>query len=242
MLARPQDYFRSLSAELDVQANRVRSLIGDAHWLSDGGHKEALVRGFVTRHVPHGTVVGRGFLIRPESPTVCSREQDVLVLNTTNEPPLFNIGGLLVTSSAHAYACLSVKSAFGKKEFLDSLDGFLSVPENTANVDLFFGSYHFGTEEGSSLAELGERVSGWLDGHDRAPMIARVSSTTFLLLEVGARPHRLRLYATESGSTAFFIARLVNHITARRSKEASAFADALDASDACTDFHEIELP
>ena len=241
MRPRPHDYFRSLSAELDVQADRVRSLIGDAHWLSDGGHKEALLRGLIERHMPSGTLVSRGFLVGPLSPTVCSREQDVLVLNTSTDSPFFNSGGLAITSSEHAYACLSVKSAFGKNEFLSSLHGFLSVPATTTGVGTFFGSYHYATDDGASLAKLGEKVAGWLEQErERVPMVVRVSPTVFFLLETGTLP-RIRMYATTNASTAFFLAKLVNNIATVRSNRPSAFAEALDAADSCLEFHEVNL-
>ena len=235
------EYFRSLSAELDVQADRVRSLIGGSHWASDGGHKEALLRGLIEGVMPSGTVVARGFLVNPITPADCSREQDVVVIDTSSEPPLFNYGGLVITSSEQAYACLSVKSAFGKQEFLDSLDGFLSVPKNTT-CDTFFGSYHYGYDQGA-LSDLGKKLTRWLKApRNRVPMVVRVSPSTFFLLETTSRSHRIRLYSTEGASTAFFVARLVNHIAAIRSNRPSAFADALDASDACSDCHEVKLP
>jgi len=37
-------YLGSWAAELGARQNRVRMLIGDAHWLSDGHHKEAILR------------------------------------------------------------------------------------------------------------------------------------------------------------------------------------------------------
>jgi hypothetical protein len=53
VLPRPNEYFRSLAAEFDVQASRVRHLIGDAHWGHDGNHKEALVAdGMVVQPTP----------------------------------------------------------------------------------------------------------------------------------------------------------------------------------------------
>src|SRR4051794_17511886 len=43
LLPNRQRYLVSLAEELYAQANRVRDLIGDAHWLSDGHHKEYLL-------------------------------------------------------------------------------------------------------------------------------------------------------------------------------------------------------
>jgi hypothetical protein len=243
MSPRTQDYFRSLSAELDVQADRVRSLIGNVHWLSDGGHKEALLRGFLGKHLPCGTAIARGFLVNPLSPAQCSREQDVLILDTSVDPPLFNYGGLAVASCEQAFACLSVKTAFGKKEFIDSLKTFLSIPNCTTGRETFFGSYHYAADNDDSLTSLGGRVASWLKPElRRVSMVVRVSPTVFFLLTTNTKPHKLCLYKTTNSSTAFFVARLVNHIASLRSSRASAFADALDASDSCSDVQEVGVP
>ncbi|MCC6525917.1 MAG: hypothetical protein IT373_24935 [Polyangiaceae bacterium] len=243
MRSNMQHYFQSLSAELDVQADRVRALIGEAHWLSDGGHKEALLRGLVEKHMPSGTIVTRGFLVGPLSPENCSREQDLLVLDCSSDPPLFNYGGLVVTSPDHAYGCLSVKSTFGKDQLLDSLDGFLSIPKCASGATPFFGSYHYAPDGEMPLPELGEKLSRWLGPHDaRVSMVVRVSPSVFFILETDQKPHRIRLYAAANASTAFFVARLVSHVTSLRSKRPSAFADALDAAVPCSAFLEVSLP
>jgi hypothetical protein len=50
----PAGYLKSIADELTVQANRVRDLIGNAHWLSDGHHKEYLLTALLQRHLPSG--------------------------------------------------------------------------------------------------------------------------------------------------------------------------------------------
>jgi hypothetical protein len=134
-----------------------------------------------------------------------------------------------------------VKSAFGKGEFLSSLEGFASIPQTTTGDRPLFGSYHYGADDGRSLSSFGDLLAQWLTGRDHVPMVVRVSPTVFFFIETHTQPHRIRLYSTENGSTAFFIAKLVSHIAALRTKRAAAFADALDVADSCTEFHETTL-
>jgi hypothetical protein len=67
----------------------VRDLIGSKHWLSDGHHKEFLLTALLERHLPAGTIAGRGFVIHPDEPDQCSTEQDILVVDSTREAPVF---------------------------------------------------------------------------------------------------------------------------------------------------------
>jgi hypothetical protein len=89
-------FLKSLSAELDVQADRVRQLIGPIHWTTDGAHKEILLSMLVARHLPGSVSMGRGFVISETSDTVCSTEQDILLLDAHSEAPLFRSGELVI--------------------------------------------------------------------------------------------------------------------------------------------------
>jgi len=55
-------YHKSIALELDDSKNRVRNLIGSRHWLSDGEHKETLLRRLLRSHVPETVNVGSGFV------------------------------------------------------------------------------------------------------------------------------------------------------------------------------------
>ena len=63
----PANYYRSLTAETDALKDRVRHLIADAHWLTDGEWKESVLRSVLRRHLPAHIGVGRGFIISPAS-------------------------------------------------------------------------------------------------------------------------------------------------------------------------------
>ena len=81
-------YLRSLADELSAQSLRVRDLIGDRHWLTDGTHKEFLLAEIIRRHVPGAHIVARGFIISPFGTDACSRELDILIVDTSSEAPV----------------------------------------------------------------------------------------------------------------------------------------------------------
>lgn len=125
----PVRYLSSIADELAVQASRVRDLIGAAHFLSDGHHKEYLVSALLGRHLPAGLAIGRGFVIDPTDHSHCSKEQDVLVVDSTRDAPLFSQGGLLIAFPPAVVAAVSVKTRLNAKEMRDTCDGLRSVRE-----------------------------------------------------------------------------------------------------------------
>ena len=55
-------YLRSWSEEFSVRSSRVRDIIGASHWLSDGQHKEIIVKEFLSDYLPNGVSVDNGFV------------------------------------------------------------------------------------------------------------------------------------------------------------------------------------
>src|SRR5688572_9178491 len=109
MEPRPSDYLRSLSTELTAQADRVRHLIGDRHWLHEGRHKEHLLGEVLRRHLPATATASTGFVVSPTQ-AICSREQDLLVLDCSAEAPVFSQGGLTIAFPQTVLASISIKT------------------------------------------------------------------------------------------------------------------------------------
>lgn len=47
-----EDFQKSITKELDVVKNRVRNLIGPAHWGEEGRYKEAVLKNIIKRFLP----------------------------------------------------------------------------------------------------------------------------------------------------------------------------------------------
>jgi hypothetical protein len=124
---------KSWSDELNALADRVRGLIGDAHWLSDGHHKEYILREFLRRHVPNHLTVSRGFIRPPDPQIPTSREIDIMISDYSLHPPWFNEGGLVIAPPTAIVGQIQVKTLLGHTEFSDVLNAVLS--SNTAVVD-----------------------------------------------------------------------------------------------------------
>lgn len=122
-------YLASIQRELDSQANRVRSLIGNKHWLSDGRHKEQILANVLKRHIPKTLLVGQGFVLDPKRIDDCSREQDILILDRRTEMPLFHQSNITIASAATVVALISVKTTLSSTTLKDSLDTLHSARE-----------------------------------------------------------------------------------------------------------------
>jgi hypothetical protein len=124
----------SWAEELSARAQRVRHLIGDAHWLSDGNHKEALLREFLRRYLPPGLIVSKGFIRSPSEQNNCSPEVDILITDPGTHPPFFAEGELQVVSPTSVVAHIEVKTTFTR----DVLDSAL---QNTYQTQLVISKY-----------------------------------------------------------------------------------------------------
>ena len=113
-------YLESWSKELQSRANRVRQLIGGVHWLSDGHHKEAVLREFLQRYLPQHVQVSRGF-VRSSFSEQCSPEVDVLITDPMAHQPFFNEGGLQIVPPTGVVAYVEVKTEFSKPVLYDAL-------------------------------------------------------------------------------------------------------------------------
>lgn len=120
----------SWADELLSRALRVRNLIGDAHWLSDGHHKEEIVREYLVRHLPQSLRVTRGFVCSTDADTRVSPEVDVLITDQESELPWFAEGALIITPPSAARGQIHVKTEFGIKEITDVLEAIFSTCES----------------------------------------------------------------------------------------------------------------
>jgi hypothetical protein len=103
---RTTDYLQSLSAETQVLKNRVRYLIEDNHWQTDGEWKESVVRQVLRRHLPASVIVGRGFVVSAEDR---SHQIDVLIFDSSM-PVLFRDGDLAIVTPDAVVGMVEVKS------------------------------------------------------------------------------------------------------------------------------------
>src|SRR3569833_1464480 len=102
-----ENYYRSISHELEALRHRVRYMISGSHWPTDGEWKESVLRQILRRTASQNITVGRGFVVdRNRS----SSQIDVLIYDNTM-PLLYKDGDLVFVTPWACRAIVEVKSA-----------------------------------------------------------------------------------------------------------------------------------
>ena len=118
-----EKYFKSLTSEMEGLKNRIRDLIEDAHWLTDGEWKESVLRTFLTRNLPDSIRVGRGFVLTNDGPTT---QIDILIYKATS-PVFFRDGDLVFIPSEAVLGVIEVKSKLDHKNFSSSFEKLAAI-------------------------------------------------------------------------------------------------------------------
>jgi len=106
-------YLKSLGRETNALRSRVRDIIGDRHWPTDGEFKESILRSMIRRHLPSQIRVVRGFIITDKGP---SKQIDVLLYDS-NWPVFYQDGDLVFVPSGAVVGIIEVKTRTDRADF-----------------------------------------------------------------------------------------------------------------------------
>jgi len=119
-------YHESIAEELLSTKDRIRNLIGQAHWQTDGEHKEAVLRKVLRMHLPETLHVGKGFVCCPERN---SSQIDILITDR-NKPTLFKDGELVLVTPDAVKAIIEVKTSVNS----GTVEGIITKLSNDAEL------------------------------------------------------------------------------------------------------------
>lgn len=245
-------YLQSLADELSAPANRIRNLIGDKHWPTDGAYKEHLLAGVIRRHCPAALIVARGFVVSDIDPAIVSREQDLLLVDTTREAPLFYEAGVVVSFPRNVIAAISVKSSPRKSEVQDVVSTLNSLRTAAAHPSLepshiWCGAYIYGSPKTSATMykQIADAIRSapvtyrrpFRDVRPIGPDCVVVGPDLIWTLNAATAdnaPVAIRGYSCAGLSTAFFLGQLLNHVSSLRDHSESDFSSLLTSAQALT--------
>ncbi len=101
-------FYESLNKELMAVKDRVRSLIGDAHWGKDGEYKEAILKNILSKFLPKNYSMGTGFVINKNKKI--TKQIDIIIYDNSS-PILFSEGGFVIVLANTVKAIIEVKSS-----------------------------------------------------------------------------------------------------------------------------------
>lgn len=216
---RTEDYFRSLSDECTILKDRVRLLINDRHWPTDGEWKESVLRSMIRRSAPESITVGRGFVVNHQQ---CSTQIDVLLYDNTL-PILYKDGDLVFVTPASCRAIIEVKSTVSAAQFGAAAE---KLAENAAfirhdgmGIPLFAGIFAYDINASSRGNSLLSRLQGAAAGDDlRVVDHAAVGPSKFIKYwpsepeRSNRRYNAWHLYDLQRMAAGYFIHNLLSNV------------------------------
>jgi hypothetical protein len=145
------EYLKSLSAEMQVSKDRIRLLIGDRHWQTDGEHKEAILRKMIRAVIPSKLSLCRGFIVNHLQEG--TGQIDILIIDRLNKPVLFQDDELVITTPDCIKGIIEVKTKIHSTleliEVLSKLSDHIEFQKKYSNVPAFGGLFVY---EDSSIS------------------------------------------------------------------------------------------
>ena len=128
------EYQRCLGYHLTNLQDQVRNLIGQSHWLSDGEHKEAILRKSIKARISEEFHVGTGFAISDDGKS--SSQIDILITNKF-APCLFQEGDFRIVSMDVVRSIVEVKTKQSLAKFKKALK---KVSNNAFLLRSYYGA------------------------------------------------------------------------------------------------------
>ncbi|MFC4096414.1 DUF6602 domain-containing protein [Euzebyella saccharophila] len=235
-------YQQSINQELDTLKNRVRNLIGNAHWGEEGRYKEEVLKSILRSRLPANLSVGTGFIMNQTSPSAndISKQIDIIVYEN-NSAPVFREGDFVIVTQNSVKAIIEVKSKIkssrtyknGLHNIVQNFSSIVRFPQISRIDDnrIFRGiiSYDYQGEIQSPIIDEALRISGglvnhfslggkifirhWVDGRDLEPPITS-----------NCNRNLYNIYDLEGLSHSYFISNLI-HMTSNENLSDRYFMD-----------------
>jgi hypothetical protein len=121
-------YHKTIGNELHEIKDRVRDLLCNSeHWLSDGRHKEGILRSVLERHLSQDISASNGFVRLPDQ---CTSEIDILLYRNTI-PVLYRASDLVFVTPSAVFGGIEVKT----KLVINKMDEVLSkIAKNSESI------------------------------------------------------------------------------------------------------------
>ncbi|EHY9871043.1 hypothetical protein K9517_004336 [Vibrio vulnificus] len=114
-----ESYQLAIGNALRLEKDRIRHLIGSDHWLTDGEHKEYVLRDVISGFIPESYRVSSGFVCYP-SQKKSSGQIDVLI-TSRSYPTLYKQNDLLFVTADATRAIIEVKTKISRGKHLNQV-------------------------------------------------------------------------------------------------------------------------
>lgn len=227
-----KQYHQSIGKELQAVKDRVRQLIGDRHWVSDGRYKEEILKNAIKNHLPEEFAMGSGFVIG--SPGQVTTQIDIIIYEKTM-PVLFRNGDFVIINADGVRAIIEVKtrldaSTIKEAVYKASANGQVILSHKDNKKGFFNGIFSFEEASCSPVALLAAIKEGVdvLKAESRTPIYlqgllenAVVNHLAFgenifiKLWDANSPKSKFNGYTIDGLSNAYFIFNLMHQLSTR---------------------------
>lgn len=148
------NYYKSIGEEICSVKNRIRFLMNNPHYPTDGELKESILRHVIRRYTPENIKIARGFIHNGER---CSTQIDILVYDS-KYPVLFKEGDLVFVTPDSVRAVIEVKTRQSIPNLEKTLSTLNEIAQIIADINCFIGLFSYDYDREYSR-DLIERVS-----------------------------------------------------------------------------------
>jgi len=134
------EYQKSIALEFNANKNRIRHLIGSAHWGEEGRHKEVILMNFLKRFLPNNVAVGTGFIKEGDS---ISTQIDIIIYNPS-VPLYFKENDFIIVQPGSVLGVIEVKSHPDKNKIGEAIFKASKVGLLIREKRIFNGLFIFG--------------------------------------------------------------------------------------------------
>lgn len=211
----PEKFQKSITNELDIIKNRVRNLIGDAHWGEEGRYKEAVLKNVIKRFLPTNLSVGTGFVIKKnDHEHQVSKQIDIFIYDNT-VPVLYSEGDFVITTYKNVRGIIEVKTKVRVGELEEIVQ---KAKENGELIgkNIFNGIFSYeleGNIDSSSIDQALQKAKGYVNHISLGPHIFirfwRKEEKSKLNLSVNCQNDFYKIYRLKELSFSYFISNLL---------------------------------
>lgn len=210
------EYQKSIAREFNAVKDRVRHLIGSAHWGEDGRYKEIILINFLKRFLPTTVGIGTGFI---KDGNRLSTQIDVIIF----DPAIagyFKESDFIIIHPSSVLGIIEVKSNPDKFELSKAIYK-ASKAGSIVNRPIFNGVFVFGETDdtentASELLKYPQRSSQFknsmIDSLHSLNGVNHIVSNDGAFIRKSPETNEIRSYAIFDVATSYFFSNLLEMI------------------------------
>ncbi|MFD1863057.1 DUF6602 domain-containing protein [Planococcus chinensis] len=213
------NYQKSIAREFNATKDRIRNLIGSAHWGEEGRYKEIILMNFLKRFLPTTIAVGTGFIKSNEK---LSSQIDIIIYNPSIAG-YFKENDFVIVHPESVYGVIEVKSNPNSYKISEAIDKLNTIGQVT-KIPIFNGLFIFGEiEQEVNVASflLTKPRKGSLFEKSLNDSFNCVNSVNHIVSNDGAfikkweKEIEFRSYSISDLATSYFFSNLIEFINIR---------------------------